>query len=177
MLHLHHSDELDPLLDALSNVLESAPADPFASDVVVVPTAGLADAAKVGLGRRLGANGSGNGVVANVEFLFPGRFVARALGRATATQSGASPIEPWQIEQLTWYVLEELSAKSVEVPGANTSNMWALARRVADLFDRYATQRPRLIEHWANDQYTDGTYTATGELSPLGADHHWQVQL
>ena len=177
MLHLHHSDELEPLLDALSNVLESAPADPFASDVVVVPTAGLADAAKVGLGRRLGANGSGNGVVANVEFLFPGRFVARALGRVTATQSGASPIDPWQIEQLTWYVLEELSAKSVVVPGANTSNMWALARRVADLFDRYATQRPRLIEHWANDQYTDGTYTATGELSPLGADHHWQVQL
>jgi exodeoxyribonuclease V gamma subunit len=177
MLLLHHADELEPLLDALAGVLESAPADPFSPDLVVAPTAGLADAAKVGLGRRLGARHHGAGVVANIEFVFPGRFVARALGLAGADDGSSDIVDPWQIDHLTWHVLEELEHGSVTVPGADTSNRWALARRVADLFDRYATQRPRLIELWAQGQLTDGTYGANGELAPLGVDHHWQAHL
>ena len=178
MLTLHHADEIEPLLDALAVVLGPAPDDPFTPDLVVVPTAGLADVAKVGLGRRLGTSvGQGDGVVANVEFVFPGRFQARALGLRQAGPAVDADTDPWSIGHLTWHVLEELQHGSVVVPGANTSNRWALARRVADLFDRYATQRPRLIQHWAQDQYTDGTYGTNGELTPLSPDHHWQVQL
>lgn len=175
MLQLHHADELDPLLDALAKVLEPAPADPFTADVVVVPTAGLADAAKVGLGRRLGARGTGHGVVANIEFLYPGQFLARALG---AVAPGADPqVDPWQISRLTWFVLDELVHGSIDVPGADGANRWALARRIADLFDRYATQRPRLIQQWADGHLTDGTYTADGLPAALSPDHHWQAHL
>ena len=175
MLHLHHADELDPLLDALANVLAPAPVDPFAPDLVVVPTAGLADAAKVGLGRRLGARAGGDGVVANVEFVFPGRFLARALG---SWAPGADPeVDPWQIERLTWFVLDELVHTSIDVPGLAGTNRWALARRIADLFDRYATQRPRLIQQWADGHLTDGTYTAEGQSAALDPDRHWQAQL
>ncbi|MEY4173905.1 MAG: exodeoxyribonuclease subunit gamma, partial [Actinomycetota bacterium] len=180
MLQLHHADELDPLLDALAAVLGPSPADPFTPDLVVVPTAGLADAAKVGLGRRLGASdepGATDGVVANVEFVFPGRFVARALCIGGVGPAADFVVDPWSIEHLTWHVLEELEFGGLVVPGANTSNRWALARRVADLFDRYATQRPRLIQHWAQGQLTDGTYGSNGELVALSADQHWQAQL
>lgn len=178
MLTLHHADEIEPLLDALAVVLTPAPADAFTPDLVVVPTAGLADVAKVGLGRRLGAQeGQGDGVVANVEFVFPGRFQARALGLRPAGPVVDADTDPWSIGHLTWHVLEELQHGNIVVPGANTSNRWALARRVADLFDRYATQRPRLIQLWAQGEYTDGTYGTNGELTPLSPDHHWQVQL
>lgn len=115
--------------------------------------------------------------VANVEFVFPGRFQARALGLRPAGPVVDADTDPWSIGHLTWHVLEELQHGNIVVPGANTSNRWALARRVADLFDRYATQRPRLIQLWAQGEYTDGTYGTNGELTPLSPDHHWQVQL
>ncbi|RLE20116.1 MAG: hypothetical protein DRJ50_11250, partial [Actinobacteria bacterium] len=55
MFHLHHADELDPLLESLADLLATPPDDPFTPDVLVVPTAGLEDYAKAGLGHRLGA--------------------------------------------------------------------------------------------------------------------------
>lgn len=177
MLHLHHADELDPLLASLAGVLAVPPPDPFTAEVLVVPTAGLADYAMAGLGRRLGETGLGDGVVANVEFIFPGRFMARALGdpvRANDSQS-----DPWQLSRLTWAVLEELVAGSVRVPTPSNDGVdqWLLARYIADLFDRYATQRPRMIEAWAAGRDVDGTLTADGEPAQLNQAQLWQPAL
>lgn len=179
MLSLHHADELGPLLDALADVLAPAPADPFTADVVSVPAVGVRDAAMVGLGHRLGANapGSGDGISANIEFLFPGRFMARALGD-TGLDSDPEG-DPWRLPRLTWSVLDVLAAGTVAVPGAGGTDaqQWALARRLADLFDRYATQRPRLIENWALGTDSDGTHHTDGTPALLDASHHWQAQL
>jgi exodeoxyribonuclease V gamma subunit len=144
------------------------PADPFAAEMVVVPAAGLRDAAMVGLGRRLG-------ISANVELLFPGRFMARALG--DTTRDGDPEGDPWRLPRLTWSVLEVLAEGVVEVPGQAVEDPWALARRIADLFDRYATQRPRLVECWANGIDSDGTFADDGADIPLGSAHRWQAQL
>ena len=54
LLHLHHAESLEPLLDALAAVLGAPTTDPFAPELVVVPTVGMADAAMAGLGKRLG---------------------------------------------------------------------------------------------------------------------------
>lgn len=177
MLHLHHADDLEPLLDALAAVLAEPPADPFTPDLVVVPAAGLRDAAMVGLGRRLGisAPGAGDGISANVEFLFPGRFMARALG--DTTREGDPEGDPWRLPRLTWSVLDELATGSVEVPGGGIEDPWSLARRIADLFDRYSTQRPRLIEAWARGIDGDGTFREDGTETLLGPAHRWQAQL
>ena len=177
MLHLHHADRLEPLLDALAELLAVPPADPFEADVVAVPAVGIRDAAMVGLGRRLGASapGSGDGIWANVEFLFPGRFMARALG--DRTRDGEPELDPWRLPRLTWAVLEELSAGTVAVPGADVEGRWALARHAADLFDRYATQRARLVEGWAAGLDTDGTHRDDGAPAALDAAHTWQAQL
>ena len=177
MFHLHHADHLDPLLDALADVLAPAPADPFTPDVVVVPAVGMGDAAMVGLGRRLGASGRDDGVVANVEFIFPGRFMARALGDATRPEDPEA--DPWRLPRLTWPVLEELAAGTADVPRPAGSDVdrWALARRIADLFDRYATQRPRLIQAWAAGVDSDGTYRADGSAASLDPSQRWQAEL
>ena len=177
MLHLHHADRLEPLLDALAAVLATAPADPFTADVVAVPAAGLRDAAMVGLGRRLGASadGAGDGISANVEFLFPGRFMARALGDTTRADDPEG--DPWRLPRLTWTVLEELAVGDIEVPGRADADQWVLARRIADLFDRYATQRPRLVECWATGTDSDGTFREDGTPAWLEPAHRWQAEL
>ena len=176
MLHLHHADQLDPLLDALAAVLDPAPADPFTPDLVVVPAVGLGDVAMAGLGRRLGATGYGDGIAANIEFVFPGQFMARALGDSSAEGPAG---DPWRLPQLTWWVLDELAATTVRVPGRSDSGVgwWSLARRIADLFDRYATQRPRLIQEWARGLYTDGTADPEGAPCALDMQHRWQADL
>jgi exodeoxyribonuclease V gamma subunit len=177
MLHLHHADQLDPLLDGLADVLSVVPADPFAGDLVVVPAAGMHDAALVGLGKRLGASapGAADGVVANVEFVFPGRFLARALGDHGSDDVLAS--DPWRLPRLTWAVLDVLASGAVEVPGRTGVDQWALARRIADLFDRYASQRPRLLSAWADGVDTDGVYLPDGVPMLLDPAHVWQAQL
>ena len=170
MLHLHHADELSPLIDALADVLRIAPTDAFTPDVVVIPTMGLRDATMAGLGLRLGASTvGGDGVVANVDWVFTGDFLARALGSG---RHGAA-LDPWNIARLTWAVLEELEHGHVDVPRPNGGSTWALARRIADLFDRYATQRPQLVEAWSRGIPTDGTEeegARAGFLTPLGED-------
>ena len=177
MLHLHHADRLEPLLDALADLLAVPPADPFEADVVAVPAVGIRDAAMVGLGRRLGVStpGSGDGIWANVEFLFPGRFMARAIG--DSTRDGEPELDPWRLPRLTWAVLEELAAGTVEVPGSDVEGRWALARHIADLFDRYATQRARLVECWADGIDSDGTYRDDGAPAPLDPSQQWQAEL
>lgn len=172
MFTLHHADRFDVLLDALARVLAPAPADPFTAEVVVVPSAGVLDAAMAGLGVR-------HGVVANTEFVFPGALMARAFG-------GTPQDDPWAIDRLTWYVLEEIA--SVAVPGMPVpegDDQWALARRVADLFDRYGTQRPQLVRAWASGAdargvEADGTFSLRGGVAvpgELGPAHVWQAQL
>lgn len=191
MFQLHHADELEPLIAALSEVLRVPPADPFTADVVVVPTVGMRDAAMAGIARHLR-------IAANVEYLFPGRFLARATG--DATPPGEIEGDPWRLPRLTWSVLEELAAGEVQVPGIGTSSQWTLARHIADLFDRYATQRSRLVRAWAhtgqvstidsastvdsastiesvNTIDSDGTVTDDGGALALPASFAWQPRL
>ncbi|MFZ4809768.1 MAG: exodeoxyribonuclease V subunit gamma [Ilumatobacteraceae bacterium] len=174
MFFVHHADQLSPLLDSLARVLARPLDDPFASELVVVPAVGMHDAVMAGLGRRLGVSDPalGDGIVANVEFIFPGRFIGRALSRDDGTD------DPWSIDRLTWAVLDELTIGGVEVPGPRAGGeSWSLARRIADLCDRYATQRPRLIASWAAGVDTDGTLDERGEAAPLAPQHRWQAAL
>jgi exodeoxyribonuclease V gamma subunit len=128
----------EPLLDALTGWLEAVPDDPFAFDLVVVPNAGMREWVAAQLVDRLG-------VLSNVEFVFPAELTRRALGLPDPAD------DPWRPERLAWHVLAlmvegaDLGATPWEgVP----SRPWAVARRVADLLERYASQRPDLIGRW-----------------------------
>lgn len=178
MLRIHHADEFEPLLDALAAAIGAPGVDPFVPDLVVVPTAGVKDAVTAGLGRRVAG---GDGVVANVQFVFPGAFVARALGRARASRSSdphdadGEVDDQWQIDRLTWVVLQVLAEGVVAVPGGRVDDPLLLARHLADLFDRYATQRPQVLRDWANGVASDGTAAVGGPR--LLDDACWQYHL
>ena len=173
MLHLHQADRLEPLIDAMAEILRVPPPDPFTPEIVVVPTVGMQDAAMAGIGRHLG-------IAANVEYLFPGRFLARAMG--DTTPPGETEGDPWRLPRLTWAVLDELAAGEVQVPGNSPTGRWTLARHIADLFDRYATQRSRLIRTWADVGHeggpdSDGTFDRDGVLQRLPESFAWQPRL
>ncbi|WP_162941510.1 exodeoxyribonuclease V subunit gamma [Desertimonas flava] len=169
-LYVHQGNHLEVLADGLAAVFAQPLDDPFRSEVVAVPTAGVRDYLVRRLARRLG-------VSANTEMLFPGRFVARVLGRS------AEADDPWHIDQLTWTVLGLLEDGVVEVPGwvaATTrghSRRVAVARRIADLFDGYGANRPQVLQQWAAGAPGDGTVRDDGLVGGLDHDVEWQFHL
>src|SRR3954454_10880712 len=93
MLHIHRAERADGLVEALARLLADPVPDPFAPDVVSVPTRGMERWLTQRLSLSLGATaGRGDGVCANVEFPFPRRLA----GDAVATASGVDPeTDPW----------------------------------------------------------------------------------
>ena len=175
-LHVHHGPHLGPLIEILADTLAAPVADPFAADVISVPTAGMRDWLQQQLGLRLGATTHHDGIAANIDMVFPGRFNAAALGMPLNSSS------PWDIERLTWTVLDALESGTVDVPGwrtsrARTHGTYAKARRIADLFDRYAINRPQLLQQWRAGRDGDGTTDDNGAVVPLADDHAWQPVL
>src|SRR5438128_1166896 len=70
VLHVHRSSRADALVQALGGVLGDPLDDPFAPEVVSVPTRGMERWLSQRLAARLGtaANDAADGVCANVEF-------------------------------------------------------------------------------------------------------------
>ena len=116
---------------------------------------------------------------ANITFPFPGSLVSAATARA----AGYDPAcDPWVPERAVWPLLEvvdehldapfltplrlHLEAASPE-PGS--LRRYATVRRVADLFDRYAVNRPDLIDAWFDGADAWG--------SDAAVDAVWQAEL
>ena len=188
-LHLHRAERADVLVDALGEVLAVPLGDPFATEVVCVPTPGVERWIAQRLAHTLGAGTGDDGVCAGVDFPSPARFVAEALGR-----SGTD--DPWVPSRAVWPLLAVLETAVAEPwaavladhlgPGTDLgagigvvddaedtrrSRRWSTARRVAGLFARYAADRPAMLEDWAagRDLGPDG--------APLAPDRAWQPEL
>ena len=171
MLHLHRADRADGLVDALGEFLRVPLPDPFAAEVVAVPTRGVERWLAQRLSAVLGASdGRGDGVCANVDFPSPRALVADTV----ATACGVNPDrDPWTPERLVWPLLEVIDgcigeswlavlATHLQVAEGMPSGARRLkaARHIAQLLDRYALHRPDLVRAWA-----------------AGEDDHWQAEL
>src|SRR3954453_17024829 len=100
MLHVPRSDRADGLVEALRSLLAAPPDDPFAPEVVAVPTRGMERWLPQRMSAVLGASsGRADGICANVDFPFPRRLT----GDAVAAASGIEPSsDPWLPERLLW---------------------------------------------------------------------------
>src|SRR3954466_5767672 len=159
MLHVHRSDRADGLVEALRALLAEPPADPFAPEVIAVPTRGMERWLTQRLSGTLGATaGRADGVCANVEFPFPRKLA----GDAVAAASGIDPEhDPWLPEQAVWPLLEVVD-ESLHEPWLRSlavhlgdeddadrrARRFATVRHLADLFDRYALDRPGTVRAW-----------------------------
>ncbi len=108
MLHIHRAERADGLIDALGELLADPLPDPFAAEVVSVPTRGMERWLTQRLSAQLGATpGRADGVCANVAFPSPRELV----GEAVAAASGIDPREdPWLPGRAVWPLLEVVDA-------------------------------------------------------------------
>ena len=185
MLHVHRAERADGLVEALAGLLADPPADPFAREVVAVPTRGMERWLSQRMSGRLGATpGRADGVCANVDFPSPRRLV----GDAVATASGIdAETDPWLPERAVWALLEvvdgcldepwlaslaaHLGANAGAADPARRARRFAVVRHLAELFDRYALHRPEMVRAWAAGRDEDGTG------GRLRADFRWQAEL
>ena len=167
MLHIHRAERADGLIDALGALLADALPDPFAPEVVSVPTRGMERWLTQRLSTSLGATpGRADGVCANIEFPSPRRLA----GDAIAAASGIEPDgDPWLPERAVWPLLEVIDATLAEPwlhtlaqhlsadPGdVRRARRFSVALHLAELFDRYALHRPDMVLAWATGNQDGG---------------------
>ena len=164
MLHIHRAERADGLVRALADHLAEPPADPFASEVICVPTRGMERWLTQRLSAALGASpGRFDGVCANVEFPSPRRLV----GGVVAAVSGVGPEEDhWLPERALWPLLEVvdqcldepwlhglsayLGGSGADADPTRRARRLSTVRHLAQLFGRYALHRPDMVQQWAH---------------------------
>jgi exodeoxyribonuclease V gamma subunit len=159
MLHIHRAERADALIEALGRLLAEPLADPFAPDVISVPTRGMERWLTQRMSASLGATpGRADGICANVEFPFPRRLA----GDAVAAASGIDPeTDPWLPQRAVWPLLDVVGECLHEPWLASLARhlrkdddvdrrarRFATVRHLSELFDRYALHRPAMVCGW-----------------------------
>ncbi len=173
---------VDALAEQLvGQLLAAPPADPLAGIEVAVPGRGMERWLVQRLAEDLGRDGDEAGVCANVGFPFLGSVLQRSIRAVLGDQDGEG--DPWQPDRLVWPLLELLDDLPADPDLAPLhthltdggqpapARRFPLARRIADLFDRYALYRPDLVRAW-----TQGAWSGpSGRELPTGV--RWQPLL
>jgi len=184
-LYLHRAERADRLVTALGDLLSTPLPDPFATEIISVPTRGVERWLSQGLAQRLGASpGRSDGVCVGVSFPSPRRLVARALAG-----SAEEDLDPWQPHRAVWPLLRVIdgcrgepwaaalwhylggSRQSTDLDALRAGRRWATARHLADLFSIYAAVRPIMITSWTQGQDVDASGSA------LPPDRAWQPEV
>ncbi|NDK89003.1 exodeoxyribonuclease V subunit gamma [Gordonia desulfuricans] len=197
MFVLHRAERTDTLADALGDILLVPLDDPLATEIVAVPARGVERWLQQRLATRLGAGPGGDGIAANIDFSSPAAVTDRVVEQVLAADPGyaADRASAWGANALVWSVLAVLDelithpalrmlARHIGVGGADpggsatpatgaaddlrAGRRYATARHIADLFERYARQRPGMLTGWARGDEGDGAGGA------LPADMAWQ---
>ena len=170
MMHLYSAGSAQPLSSRLAELMAEAPDDPFTPEWVAVPSDGMRRWLTLELARHLGAAspGAGDGIAANIVRAYPGdlRTSVLAVGRPEGRP------DPWRIERMVWPVIDAMveAGGGTLLPTALTvleseregASLYAKARRIADLFDRYHLHRPQMVRHWAAGRLVDGAGRTPG---------------
>ncbi len=160
-LHLHRSNDLDALVQALNALPVLEPPDPFEPETIVLQTRGM----ERWLSMRLAEL---RGVFAH------GRFIAfdDLLDELMDALVPGAESERWRPGQLSWRIaeilrvatrdpelgplaawlessIEGLRGQPLSGGGALPDQIMQLATRIADVFHRYALHRPELVDAWA----------------------------
>ena len=180
-LHLVRGVAAEQLAGVLGARLAAAPPeDPFAPIEVAVPSVGMARWLSQRLSHQLGATDQEGGVAAGLTLPFLGQVIASTV---SATLDGQEHTDPWPPEQLQWSILERLDTLSddpvyaplhahlTEGTVRADRRRLPLARRIAELFDRYALHRPDMLGRWQEGVLVD----AADEPLPTGL--RWQPAL
>ena len=182
MLLIHRSERAGPLVEALGDILAAPKDDPFAMELVAVPSAGVERWLAQQLSHRLGAV-DGDGVCANVLFPSSTRLLDEAV--AAADEGYATSVAAWAAERAVWplmSIIDEFAATAegggvlavhlgLNPGGTDRGRRFAVASKLARLFESYGRARPTMLSAWheGQDEQGDGT--------PLAPDLKWQPEI
>ncbi|WP_375502554.1 exodeoxyribonuclease V subunit gamma [uncultured Jatrophihabitans sp.] len=181
-LHVHRSERADPLVAALGELLNAPTTDPFAPELVAVPSRGVERWLAQQLSHILGAV-DGDGVCANVVFPSSDRLLDDAV--AAADGAYAAAVEQWSPERVVWPLRTVIADAAATQPWAamlafhlglepgqqDRGRRYAVAAKFSRHFASYAQARPAMLRAWhaGRDELGDGT--------PLPADLRWEAEL
>jgi exodeoxyribonuclease V gamma subunit len=181
-LALHYVRSLEEIVTPAEAFLRRQQGDLFARPRVVVPTAGAKAWLEAELARRLAASSPAraDGVIANVEFVYPGT-ISRLLEPASTDGRLATENDPWNVERLTFTILEIIAGeKSYATRIERAGGPLLAARAIADRFDHEHFRRPGMILAWeAGRAELSPTADLSGDTiaTPLASRDRWQYDL
>ncbi len=161
MLHVHHGNRVERLVEALAEVVRVPAGPPTEPEWIAVQSQGMETWLSMELSRRLG-------IWAHPEFPFP-RALIEQLFRWVLDRERPRP-DPFSVESLTWAIAAVLPDRLDQPAFAPLRDYLAddlrglkrfqLAARIAHTFDQYAVYRPEMMLEWGRDP-----------------GDHWQSQL
>ena len=148
MLHIHTSNNLEYLIQALATVISSKPSSPFVPETIVVQSKGMERWVSMELARQLGAFAHGS-------FPFPNTMLWRVFKETLGHLPDTSPFER---EVMVWSLMDILpdfleQPEFSELSGYLQEDeqhikRFQLAWRIADIFDQYVIYRPTWLADW-----------------------------
>ncbi|QEC47292.1 exodeoxyribonuclease V subunit gamma [Baekduia soli] len=171
MLHLHRATRADALVDALRETLATPPAEPFATEVIAVPSKGVERWIAQRLSLHLGATtGRLDGICANVAFPSPRAVIDGALAGAADIDPDEDPWGPgravWPLLEVVDVCRDEAWLGALHAHLERSRGRLGAVRHIAGLFDSYALHRPEMLVRWAS-----------GDDTGVPTDAAWQAEL
>ena len=147
-LRIVHSNRLEALATGLAELMRAEPGDPLAPERIVVSHRAVGRWLSLELARALG-------VAANLEFELPAGFAWSVMRGAVPGLPTEQPFAPaqlrWRIhEVLPRFAEEEREGRAVRryLADGDPRKRFALADRLARVFDRCVVYRPDWIRAW-----------------------------
>ncbi len=177
---VHVAPHPDTLVARLCDQLATPPEDPFAAELIAVPTRGIERWLTQQIAVGFAVRGIGDGISANIDFPSPARLVREVL---LAVPDLAAAVAAYEGPALTGHILDaidqyvdepwlRLVARYIE-PAAG--NRLAAAAKITPLFGTYGRRRPEMIRAWAaGDETGDDTGPAG---TPVPEADSWQPRL
>jgi len=148
MLHLHSSNRVEHLVQALAQVVSQPLPTPLEKEVIVVQSRGMERWVSMKLAEQLG-------VWTNGSFPFPDSMIWRLFKEVLGFLPEASSFEA---KVMTWYLMDILPQWITQPEFVELSHylqddeshvkQFQFAWRVANLFDQYLIYRPQWLADW-----------------------------
>lgn len=156
-MELIRSNQTEHLADALASRIRDEPLGPFARDIIVVQSRGMARWLTLALASRLG-------IWSNPSFPFPRAVIEQVLdGLARGRSKEATAYEPGPLKWTIAELLRESAPAELRAylgEPCDADRVLRLASSVSAVFDDYVVYRPRLLQRWVK-----------------GEEAHWQAGL
>ncbi len=165
---LHVSNRLEELAGGLADEMRARPGDPLAPERIVVPHPVLGRWLALELAERLG-------IAAHLKIELPAEF-AWSLMRSVVDLPKEQPFAPsalrWRVFNVMgrWGQEDDLGRYLID---ADPRKRFALADRLARVYDRCLLYRPEWIREWQSGEAPHWQAQVWRELAAPGIGQHW----